>query len=307
MIFKPHASLVKAAVACALGAMAGTAFAGLNAVDTWKGNVGLSVDGVGSNFAAVGNVQAQIPVGATILQAYLYSAGTPFPFYPDSPNTLAAYNGSGISLAGNAIRNFDTLVGAISTPRPDIGRWFTARADVTNLVRSLTAGAAGSNFSWAVTEGLLNTRIDGEVLAIVYSLPSLVKGSVVLPDGGQDTGGETTNVSFGAPIGDPNAAGFVTQLGLGTVGGLGDTPVNNPASYADDHELYNLAPLFKKGDTGFTIFTQNATSDDNIFFASLYSTENLDVIPGVPEPTTYALMLAGLGVIGFIARRRSRR
>ena len=347
MMFKPHASLVKAAVACALGAMAGTAFAGLNAVNIWKGNVGLSVDGVGSNFAAVGNVQAQIPVGATILQAYLYSAGTPFPFYPDSPNTLAAYNGSGISLAGNAIRNFDTLVGAISTPRPDIGRWFTARADVTNLVRSLTAGAAVSNFSWAVTEGALNTRIDGEVLAIVYSLPTLVKGSVVLLDGGQDTGGETTNVSFGAPIGDPNAAGFVTQLGLGisfsccnqestvkingatltthagnnddgdsgagtdgsliTVGGLGDTPVNNPASYADDHELYNLAPLLKKGDTGFTIFTQNATSDDNIFFASLYSTEDLAVIPGVPEPTTYALMLAGLGVIGFTARRRSRR
>lgn len=29
-----------------------------------------------------------------------------------------------------------------------------------------------------------------------------------------------------------------------------------------------------------------------------------DVVPGVPEPETYALMLAGLGVIGFVARRR---
>jgi hypothetical protein len=27
-------------------------------------------------------------------------------------------------------------------------------------------------------------------------------------------------------------------------------------------------------------------------------------VPGVPEPETYALMLAGLGVLGFVARRR---
>lgn len=33
---------------------------------------------------------------------------------------------------------------------------------------------------------------------------------------------------------------------------------------------------------------------------------NLEVVsaPAVPEPTTYALMLGGLGVVGFIARRR---
>jgi hypothetical protein len=35
--------------------------------------------------------------------------------------------------------------------------------------------------------------------------------------------------------------------------------------------------------------------------ASLYSG---DVVPGIPEPQTYALMLAGLGFVGFMARRR---
>ena len=30
-------------------------------------------------------------------------------------------------------------------------------------------------------------------------------------------------------------------------------------------------------------------------------------VPGIPEPETYALMLAGLGVVGFAARRRARK
>ena len=30
----------------------------------------------------------------------------------------------------------------------------------------------------------------------------------------------------------------------------------------------------------------------------------VSTVPGIPEPGTYALMLAGLGVVGFVARRR---
>lgn len=318
----------------------GVASAALISVGVFNGNVGLSVDGIGSNAAAVGNVQADIPIGATILQAYLYSAGTPTG--SGGPSTLAAYNGSGITLAGNPINNFDTLVGATG-PRFS---WRTARADVTSIVQSLTASAVTNNFSWAVTEGSLNNSIDGEILAIVYSHASRPLGSVALLNGGQNTGGETSFVNFASPLPDPTLSGFVAELGLGisfsccdqssvvdingttiannagnfddglaqqngsliTVGGLGDIAAINQI-YANDGELYDLRSFLEEGDDSLSIFSINATNDDNIFFASLYITAEIgsvtpDPVNSVPVPAALPLMATALGLGAFSRRRK---
>jgi len=205
-------SLISALAIVALG-VAPLARADLDTLGIWNGKVGLSVDAVGSNNSPSGMVQAEIPVGATIKAAYLYSAGVPYPYYAAAPHTLADYNTSGITLAGNAV-TFDALVGASAIPgRSDIGNWFTARANVTALITSLAGG--GGSFSWAVEEGLKNSLIDGEVLAIVYEHSSLADGSVVLLDGGLNTSGETATVNFGSALGDTSDAGFFANMSLG--------------------------------------------------------------------------------------------
>jgi hypothetical protein len=187
-------------------------YADLSPVGIWTGNVGLSIDAIGSNNSPVGDIQAMIPAGATIEAAYLYSAGTPYPWYSNSPQTVADYNGAGVTLAGTPVTNYSAIVGAIST-RADIGQFFTGRADVTNLVSNLAT--TGPNYNWSVTEGsALNDRIDGEVLAIVYSDASLPDGSVVLLDGGQRTGGETTTVNFANPLGDVTDPNFFANMAL---------------------------------------------------------------------------------------------
>ena len=47
----------------------------------------------------------------------------------------------------------------------------------------------------------------------------------------------------------------------------------------------------------------DAAAFTNAFIAGKVQ-EIITQTPAIPEPQTYALMLAGLGVVGFVARRR---
>ena len=104
-----------------------------------------------------------------------------------------------------------------------------------------------------------------------------------------------------------------SQFGFQLVGGNGGNGhvdfFRTDGSLIDSITLSGLADSFYgfsrdggvKDIAGISIWNDDG---GGIGFDNLKHDVKSDVQPGIPEPSTYALMLAGLGVVGAIARRR---
>lgn len=311
-----------AAVALAAATLAGGAQAALTTFQSFVGNYGISSDGWGST-TQTGSMTANIPVGATIKAAYLYTS-------------TFGFAGAGGTFNGNAV-NYTSL-GANNVGLE------AGRADVTSIVQGVVgAVAAGGAYNFNITE--TSSSQDGSALVVVYELASLAKSTVGILDGFSLTTGDNTAINFSAPL-DPTAPGFFAEMRLGigfsccsqrssvtvngtqitenagnnddsadpalsngnliTVGGDDDAFSALNPSYADDHERYNLVPRIGLGDTSISIRTLNPSNDDNIFLALFHVLGEAN-FNGTPEPS--ALALAGLGLLGIggLRRRRAQR
>ena len=69
-------------------AAATPAMAALTVFHTWTGNVALSTNGWGNATAPNGAISADVPLGATVLAAYLYSTPRIRPRGPPRPSTV---------------------------------------------------------------------------------------------------------------------------------------------------------------------------------------------------------------------------
>jgi hypothetical protein len=314
-----HTPRTALAAAGLLLAGASLAHASLNVAYQFNGKGNWSIDGVGSNNTPVGIVQANIPVGATVEKAFLYSSMSNISGTLSAPSVTfqgTTYSGAAWTSLGNY--------------QPDAGSfpnfWLGAyRTDVTAQVSALAGGGSASLFNWTVNAENPTLNIDGEVLAIIYSLPTEETRTLAFLDGFSTSAGDSTTINFASPLtagqlADPN---FDAQLSLGigfsaggiqnssvdinvagnrltssaggyddgslangaliTVGGLGDNPANpldpNSTSSADD-ELYTLNPFLSAGMNSFNILTRNPSLDDNIFFAGL----NITAEAGINQP-----------------------
>ncbi|HEY9239791.1 MAG TPA: PEP-CTERM sorting domain-containing protein [Burkholderiaceae bacterium] len=107
---------------------------------------------------------------------------------------------------------------------------------------------------------------------------------------------DNTPYTLNSPVDASAAAGFQVNLG-GLYGG--DFVV--ALKQANGFSLYfydNQEP------TQYLTFTTNIGFGGNGNLGLSHFTVYGSTVPAVPEPETYALMLAGLGAMGFIARRR---
>jgi hypothetical protein len=309
-------SLVVAALALAF--LPGRADASLTVFQTYTGNVGYSSDGFGS-LSQSGTISASVPLGATVLAAYLYTGVFSFSGPPAYDSTL---NGIDVNY-GPLVPNATACCGIAS-----------ARADVTAIVAPVINGGPGGVYNFAVTE--TSAAQDGEALVVVYSLPSLPVATVGILDGFASVTGDSATISFADPL-NPAAPGFFAEMIIGdnfsccnqrstivvngttmtenagnfddgdaqangsliTVGSFDDpfSPLN--PTYATDTERYNLIPFITAGDTSITVRTVNASQDDNIFLAVFHVTGE-GVITTVPDQAE-TLLLLGLGLAALWA------
>jgi uncharacterized repeat protein (TIGR01451 family) len=279
---------------------------------TFSGKGGYSADGLGQAGTG-GTVQAQVPAGSTVVQAYLY--GTYYGTVPGGPpleDRTIDFDGTTVVLEW------------LPNSEPGTSGLATARASVTAQVAT-KVGSGGGITDFAVNTD--PTQLDGVALVVLFSNATLPEVTIAVLDGGSKQSGDQVTFTFASPI-NPTAPGFSAIMSLGsgysyqsgavsphdcspsqfsivkvnsapltacagnwddgvaanggliTVGGVGDS-IDNPADPENqtgtDDELYNLVPLMKNGDSALVIDTSNPSGDDNLFLAVIQVTAKASV------------------------------
>ena len=184
-----------------------------------------------------------------------------------------------------------------------------AQADVSG---SLLAGAPGSFVSLSsagLDGGSVATLVGGTVYSSDQPFADIPAGSVF---GNQflavgPRAGQPATLTFGSPVdylsflwGSPDTYNMFTVNSTGggsqlfTVNTLGFSVTNGDQSFSQYVAFKGVS-----GSKITSVVFNNAPAVD------AFETANFSVTP-VPEPGTYALFLAGLGALGFMAKRRKR-
>jgi hypothetical protein len=280
-----------------LTAMAGTA---LSPVVTESGFITLSVDGTGTNNAS-STVEVLKPAGATVRKAFLASASTGFSgrklvngdvridgqavtWTSSLANSISSWNhwADVTTLVKNKLNaapagRVSFTISEVSPSGIDgevLAVIFDNPAETTTNTVVLLFGAqniAGDTFQIGLAEPINkadpNLKLDLSLgISYGYQTGSTSEGQRSIIKVNNTT---MTQLAGGQDDGESSNGALIT------VGGLDDTNANpnanstGPGPRGDD-ELYDLRPFVNTGATQITVFTQNPSNDDNIFFGALY-------------------------------------
>jgi hypothetical protein len=270
-------------------------------VETYTGQISWSIDGVGFFPGITGTVQVEKPAGATVRAAFMGVATTGFTDYAlaagdvqidgddfvwsiQTPSSIFSWNywGEVTSLVKTKIDSaaagtIDFTITETEDNTHDIdGEILVVIFDDPNQMTTNTIvllfGAQdinGDTFNIGLAEPLdlsVTTQLDMS-LGISYSYQY---------DGEQQYSIVTVNSERLSTSAGGEDDGDSTNGALITVGGLGDSnsnpadPFATPTNPRSDDELYTLMPYVSNGDDKITVFTENPSNDDNIFFAGLF-------------------------------------
>ncbi|MBS0424042.1 MAG: PEP-CTERM sorting domain-containing protein [Proteobacteria bacterium] len=316
------------------------ASAGMSVRSTFS-DAALSIDGWGSQSTSSGFLQTDIPAGSTVLGAYLYSSAVWSSGVAGdvtlNGNFLSSASGLLLPTSNPVHTNIYDVTSfmkpAIESSAGGLQNWSISESGYTDGEVLVVAykNAATIGGTAIIMDGGLSTT--GDTTHLGFLAPYSGGDAIMSLASSYSYGdGQFTNVTvttdstlsraLTSAAGGNDDGGFEDANGaLITVGGVGDSILNPSDPFlhgaAYDDELYNLAlgngvdptPFLKTGDKFVDIFTQNPSNDDNVFglfFTSTFRISNVDgtTIPVVPEPETYAMLLTGLGLLSFAARRR---
>lgn len=184
---------------------------------------------------------------------------------------------------------------------------------------AVTGWTGGANLTFIAAPG---TADDGGLYLAVYGpfpATSPDGGDFVLADGDPSYSGAFWQTIEGLTIGKTYELNFWQAAGQ-QLGFTGPTTEQWKVTFGGETQYSSLFSLPEAGvgpwEKQTMTFTATATSQVLTFLAEgtpggappisfLDGVSLKEVVPGVPEPATWAMMLLGFGAVGFAARRRS--
>ena len=166
---------------------------------------------------------------------------------------------------------------------------------------TLSTGAHAASFSWGVHDAPFEsaaTSVGTGFFADVYEFTVAAGFALVGSVNVSDTTAPDTSIAGGTY--------WLVDLGADATFGSADDVVLSPAAGWSFDSSTGATVNFDTSGPGAYAFVVGGTAD-GLDGGKYVLTSFIDVAaPAIPEPETYALMLAGLGVLGGMARLRRR-